>query len=99
MNKAELIAAMADVSGLTKKDTAKALDSFMATVKKELGKGGKVQLVSFGTFEVRQRKARKGRNPKDPSKVIDIPASKAPVFRAGKALKESVNSKKKAKKK
>lgn len=101
MNKAELIAGMAAASGLTKKDAEKALNAFIDCVGAELTAGGRVQLVSFGTFEVRERKARTGRNPKDPSKSIQIPASKAPVFKAGKALKESVNvsSKKKVSKK
>lgn len=91
MNKAELIAGMANVSELTKKDAEKALNAFISCVSNALTAGEKVQLVSFGTFEVRERKARQGRNPKDPSKTIQIPASKAPVFKAGKALKESVN--------
>ncbi len=99
MNKAELIAQMASESDLTKKDAEKALNAFMNCVKDELTEGGKVQLVSFGTFEVRERKARTGRNPQNPGKTIQIPASKAPVFKAGKALKESVNSSKKKSKK
>ncbi len=100
MNKAELIAGIAAQSGLTKKQAEQALNAFIGCVNSELTSGGKVQLVSFGTFEVRERKARTGRNPKDPSKVIQIPASKAPVFKAGKALKDAVNvSKKKTPKK
>lgn len=91
MNKAELVASIAEKSGLTKKDSELALNSFMKSVEEELKTGGKVQLVGFGTFEVRDRKARKGRNPKDPKQVINIPASKAPVFKAGKALKEAMN--------
>ncbi|HHZ02475.1 MAG TPA: HU family DNA-binding protein [Tissierellia bacterium] len=91
MNKAELIASVADKTGFTKKDVEKALNSFMETIKEELVAGGKVQLVGFGTFEVRDRKARQGRNPRNPSETIDIPASKAPVFKAGKSLKEAVN--------
>lgn len=91
MNKAELIASVAEKTGFTKKDAEKALNGFMETIKEELVEGGKVQLVGFGTFEVRDRKARQGRNPRNPSETIDIPASKAPVFKAGKSLKEAVN--------
>lgn len=91
MNKAELVTSMAEKSGLTKKDAENALNSFMKSVDEALANGDKVQLVGFGTFDVRERKARKGRNPRDPKQVIDIPASKAPVFKAGKALKELVN--------
>ncbi|MBS7527251.1 MAG: DNA-binding protein HU-beta [Clostridiales bacterium] len=91
MNKAELVASMAEKSGLTKKDAELALNAFMKSVEDELAKSGKVQLVGFGTFDVRERKARTGRNPRNPKETIDIPASKAPVFKAGKALKEMVN--------
>lgn len=91
MNKAELVTSMAEKTGLTKKDAEAALNSFMKSVEEALVEGDKVQLVGFGTFDVRERKARKGRNPRDPKQVIDIPASKAPVFKAGKALKELVN--------
>ena len=91
MNKAELVAKMAGMSGLTKKDTETALNAFMETVEDTLVEGGKVQLVGFGTFDVRERKPRKGRNPRNPEQVIDIPASKAPVFKAGKTLKEKIN--------
>ena len=91
MNKAELVASMAEKSGLTKKDTETALNAFMRAVEESLASEEKVQLVGFGTFEVRQRKAREGRNPRNPEEVIQIPASKAPVFKAGKALKEIVN--------
>lgn len=90
MNKAELIASMAEKCELTKKDTEKALKAFMDTVQESLSKGDKVQLVGFGTFEVKQRAARVGRNPRT-KEAIDIPASKAPVFKAGKDLKDSVN--------
>lgn len=100
MNKAELVAKIAEKSGLTKKDSELALNAFMSAVEEELVKEGKVQLVGFGTFETRQRAAREGRNPRDPEKTIKIPASKAPVFKAGKNLKEKVNATaKKAKKK
>lgn len=92
MNKAELVAKMAEKSGMTKKDSEAALNAFMMTVEEELVKEEKVQLVGFGTFETRNRAAREGRNPRDPQKTIKIPASKAPVFKAGKNLKEKVNS-------
>ena len=92
MNKAELVAKIAEESKLTKKAAETALEAFVTSVQEELKKGGKVQLVGFGTFEVRQRAARKGRNPQTKAE-IKIPASKAPVFKAGKALKELVNKK------
>ncbi|CAK7041302.1 HU family DNA-binding protein [Tissierella carlieri] len=91
MNKAELVASIAEKSNLTKKDAEGALNAFMKAVEETLAKGEKVQLVGFGTFEVRERKAREGRNPRNPEEVIKIAASKAPVFKAGKALKEIVN--------
>ena len=91
MNKAELIAAMAAKTGETKKAAEASVNAFVEVVTESLKKGEKVQLVGFGTFEVRQRKAREGRNPRNPEEVIKIPASKAPVFRSGKALKEAVN--------
>ena len=90
MNKGELVAKIAEESKLTKKAAEAALDAFISTVEGSLAKGEKVQLVGFGTFEVRQRAARKGRNPQTKAE-IKIPASKAPVFKAGKALKETVN--------
>ena len=90
MNKAELIDAIAKDTGLTKKDSEKALNSFIANVSKELSKKGKIQLVGFGTFETRKRAARTGRNPQT-GKEIKIPASTTPTFKAGKALKEIVN--------
>lgn len=92
MNKASLIAKIAEESKLTKKAAETALDAFVSTVEGALKAGDKVQLVGFGTFEVRQRAARKGRNPQT-KQEIKIPASKAPVFKAGKALKELVNKK------
>lgn len=91
MNKAELIASMAEKSNLSKKDAEAALNAFMKSVEESLASGAKVQLVGFGTFEVKDRKAREGRNPRNPEEVIKIPASKAPVFKSGKALKEVVN--------
>ncbi|MCM1425376.1 MAG: HU family DNA-binding protein [Eubacterium sp.] len=90
MNKTELVAAMADQAGLSKKDSEKALKAFTDVVASELKKGGKVQLVGFGTFEVAERAAREGRNPQTGA-VMKIPASKAPKFKAGKALKDSIN--------
>ena len=92
MNKAELVAKIAEESKLTKKAAETALEAFVTSVEDALKKGEKVQLVGFGTFEVRQRAARKGRNPQTKAE-IKIPASKAPVFKAGKALKELVNKK------
>ena len=92
MNKAELIAKIAEESKLTKKAAETALDAFVTSVEEALKSGEKVQLVGFGTFEVRERAARKGRNPQTKAE-IKIPASKAPVFKAGKALKELVNKK------
>ena len=92
MNKAELIAKIAEESKLTKKAAETALDAFVTSVEGALKKGEKVQLVGFGSFEVRKRAARKGRNPQT-KEEIKIPASKAPVFKAGKALKELVNKK------
>lgn len=94
MNKAELVAAIAAKTELSKKDSEKALKAFIETVTEELKKGGKVQLVGFGTFNVVQRKARDGRNPQT-GKTMKIAASKAPKFKAGMALKETVNKKKK----
>jgi len=91
MNKTELVAAMAEQSGLSKKDAEKALKAFTDVVSEELQKGGKVQLVGFGTFEVSQRAARDGRNPQT-GEVMPIAASKAPKFKAGKALKDLVNA-------
>lgn len=90
MNKAELITSLAEKSGLTKKDAEKALKAFMESVQETLTKGEKVQLVGFGTFEVKARGERKGRNPKT-LEEITIPASKVPVFKAGKELKDVVN--------
>ena len=90
MNKTELVAAMADAAGLSKKDAEKALKAFTDVVAEELKKDGKVQLVGFGTFEVSKRAAREGRNPQN-GKTMSIPASKAPKFKAGKALKDSIN--------
>ena len=92
MNKAELIAAIAAKTGETKKSAEETLNAFVSVVTDQLTKGDKVQLVGFGSFEVRKRAARKGRNPQT-KEEIKIPASKAPVFKAGKALKDLVNNK------
>ncbi len=92
MNKSELIAAIAAKTGETKKDAEATLNAFVEVVTETLVKGDKVQLVGFGSFEVRKRAARKGRNPQT-KEEIKIPASKAPVFKAGKALKDLVNNK------
>ena len=92
MNKAELIAAIAAKTGNTKKAAEEFVNAFVSTVTESLEKGDKVQLVGFGSFEVRKRAARKGRNPQT-KEEIKIPASKAPVFKAGKALKDLVNKK------
>ena len=90
MNKTELVAAIADETGLSKKDAEKAVKAFTETVTAELKKKNKVQLVGFGTFEVSKRAAREGRNPQTGA-VMKIKASKAPKFKAGKALKDAVN--------
>jgi DNA-binding protein HU-beta len=92
VTKAELANEVAAaVEGLTKKKAAEVVDAIFHAIQGSLAKGEKIQAVGFGTFEVQNRAARKGRNPQDPSKVIDIPAKKVPVFRAGKALKDAVN--------
>ena len=98
MNKTELIDAIAKESGISKADAGKAVNAFVDVVTKELKKGEKVALIGFGTFEVGERAARKGRNPQTGAE-IKIKASKAPKFKAGKALKDAVNttSKKKSK--
>ncbi len=90
MNKTELVAAMAEQAGLSKKDAEAALKAFTDVVSDELKNGGKVQLVGFGTFEVSERPAREGRNPRT-GETMKIAASKAPKFKAGKALKDIVN--------
>ncbi len=93
MNKAELIDAIAQqVSGVTKTNIAAVVDATVASISAELKKGGKVQLIGFGTFETRARAAREGRNPKTGAK-LKIAASKTPAFSAGKSLKDAVNSK------
>ena len=93
MNKQDLIGVVAEKTGLTKKDAEAAVNSTIGAIEDALVKREKVQLIGFGTFEARVRKARKGRNPRKPDEVMDIPASTAPVFKAGKALKDAVNKK------
>ncbi len=90
MNKTELVAAMAEQAGLSKKDAEAALKAFTDVVASELKANGKVQLVGFGTFEVSERAAREGRNPQT-GETMTIAASKAPKFKAGKALKDMIN--------
>jgi len=94
MTKAELISAVAEKSGLTKKDSDKAVSAVIDSITEALVKGDKVSLVGFGTFEVKNRAARKGINPRT-KEPMPIPASKLPAFKAGKALKESVAAAKK----
>jgi len=91
MNKSELVAAIAEKTELSKKDSEKALKAFIDVITEELTKGEKVQLVGFGTFEVTARPERTGRNPLT-KETIQIAASKAPKFKAGKALKDVINS-------
>ena len=90
MNKAELVAAVAAKAELSKKDAAEAIDAVLATITDALKNDDKVQVVGFGTFEVRQRAARKGKNPQTGA-VVDIPAAKVPAFKAGQGLKNVVN--------
>ena len=89
MNKMELIAEVALKAGLSKKDAEKALNATIDTITEALANGEKVQLVGFGGFETKKREARMGRNPKT-KEAIEIPASKVPVFKAGKALKDKI---------
>ena len=91
MNKAELIAAMSNETGITKTDTEKQLNAFIKVVSEELAKNGKVQLVGFGTFETVDRAERKCKNPQT-GEEMTVAACKAPKFKAGKALKEKVNA-------
>ena len=91
MNKTELVAAMAEVSGVSKKDTEAVLKAFTEVVSNELKKGEKIQLIGFGTFEVSERAAREGRNPLT-GEAMKIAAAKAPKFKAGKALKDMINA-------
>ena len=93
MNKSELITAMSEKSSLSKKDCEAALDAFVSAVGDALKSGDKVQMVGFGTFEVRERAARFGRDPRT-GESMEIAASKAPAFKAGQALKDAVNGRK-----
>jgi DNA-binding protein HU-beta len=92
MNKSELVAAMATKAEISKKDAEKALNALQEAIGEELAQNGKVQLVGFGTFDVAERAEREGRNPQT-GEVMQIAASKAPRFKAGKALKDAVNVK------
>lgn len=89
MNKTELIKAVSEKAELTQKDAAKVLDAVLETITETLANNDKVQIIGFGTFEVRERAARKGRNPQT-GEEIEIPATKAPAFKPGKELKEAV---------
>jgi len=89
MNKAELISAAAEKAGLSKKDSEKALNALVETITEAMKSGDKVQLVGFGVFDVKERPARMGRNPRT-KEQIEIPASKVPQFKAGKALKDTI---------
>jgi DNA-binding protein HU-beta len=89
MNKSELIQVVSEKSGLTKKDASAAVEAVFTCISEALARGEKVQLVGFGNFEIRERAARKGRNPQT-GEVIDIAASRVPAFRAGKALREGL---------
>ncbi|MGI9211546.1 MAG: HU family DNA-binding protein [Methylococcaceae bacterium] len=91
MNKAQLIDAISESAHITKVDAARALEAFVDTVTKALQNGDKVSLIGFGTFEVRERAERQGINPRNPTETITIKAAKIPGFRAGKALKDTVN--------
>lgn len=90
MNKTDLVSNIAEKTEFTKKDAEKALNAVLATIEEALAKGDKVQLVGFGTFEVRERAARTGRNPQT-GEDIQIAAAKVPAFKPGKALKDAVN--------
>ena len=92
MNKAELIAEVAEKTGLSKKDTEKAVNAALDTITASLENGEKVSLVGFGVFDVKEREARMGRNPRT-KEEIPIPASRVPQFKAGKALKEAIDKK------
>ena len=89
MNKAELVAAVAEKAGLSKKDSDKAVTAVLDVITAELAKGGKVQLVGFGSFEIKERAARVGRNPRTKEEIA-IPASRIAAFKVGKALKDAV---------
>lgn len=90
MTKGELVGNIAEKAGVSKKDAEKVLNAVLSSITEALASGRKVQLVGFGTFEVRHREARTGRNPRDPGKTIHIPSRDVPAFKPGKALKEAV---------
>jgi DNA-binding protein HU-beta len=90
LNKTDLISEVADRTGMTKKDVEKVVNAFFSTIENTLKSGDKVQLIGFGTFEVRDRQARKGRNPQT-GEEISISAARVPAFKAGKALKDAVD--------
>jgi DNA-binding protein HU-beta len=90
LNKTDLVSEVASKAGMTKKDAEQVINAFFAVVQDALKGGDKVQLIGFGTFETRDRKARKGRNPQTGAE-INIPASRVPAFKAGKALKDAVS--------
>ena len=89
MNKTELVSAVSEKTEFSKKESAQIVDALFATIEEKLAEGEKVQLIGFGTFEVRDRAARKGRNPQTGAES-EIPASKVPAFKPGKALKDAV---------
>ena len=90
MNKTELVNGVAGTAGITKKDAEKVINAFFTAVEGALKAGDKVQLIGFGTFEVRDRQSRKGRNPQTGAE-IDIPAARVPAFKPGKALKDALD--------
>jgi len=90
LNKTELVASVAEKAGITKKDAEKVINAVFSSIEEALANEDKVQIIGFGTFEVKTREERKGRNPQT-GKEITIPASKSPVFKAGKGLKDVVN--------
>ena len=90
MNKTELVSVVSEKTEFSKKESAQIVDALFASIEEALAKGEKVQLIGFGTFEIRERAARKGRNPQTGAE-IEIPASKVPAFKPGKALKDEVN--------
>ena len=92
MNKAEFVEKVASKTGLNKKMAADAVDAVLETIEDTLIDGDSVRFIGFGTFSVKERKARTGRNPQEPDAVVEIPASKAPAFKAGKALRDKLNA-------
>ena len=91
MTKNEFIAAVAEKTELTKKDTEITLNAILDTIQEALANGEKIQFTGFGSFETKERAARTGRNPRNPEETIEIPAAKQPTFKAGKVLKDAVN--------